>query len=56
MVTKMSNAVYGKLMSNAVYGKTMESLRNRIDVKLVCNKNVIQKIDIQTELYVTQNI
>ena len=30
-----------KIMSNVVYGKTMKSLRNRTDVKLVNDKNVI---------------
>ena len=28
-----------KSMSNAIYGKTMENLRNRIDRKLINNKN-----------------
>ena len=35
IVTKMEF----KLMKNAIYGKTMEKLKNRIDVKLVRNKN-----------------
>ena len=45
-------AQYG-LMSNAVYGKTMETLRNRIYVKLVSSKKKKKsfKIDIQTKLF-----
>ena len=36
-VDKDGKALY-KLKNNVVYGKAMESLRNRIDVKLVSNK------------------
>ena len=40
-------------MSNAVYGKTMETLRNRIYVKLVSSKKKKKsfKIDIRTKLF-----
>ena len=43
-------------MNDTVYGKTMGNLRHRIDVKLVSNKKRLFKIDIQTKLYVKQNI
>ena len=45
-----------KLMHSSAYGKTMKHLRNRIDAKLVNNKKRLFKTDIQTKLYVTQNI
>ena len=45
-----------KLMKNAVYGKTMDSLTNRIGVKLVINKKRLFKIGIKTKLHVTKNI
>ena len=35
---KDGKALY-KVMNNAVYGNAMEYLRNRIDVKLISNKN-----------------
>ena len=45
-------------MNNAVYGKTMESLRNRINVKLTNNEKdyLYIKMYIKTKLYVAQNI
>ena len=39
-------------MSNAVYGKTMETLR----IKINNQEKRLFKMDIQTKLYVTQNI
>ena len=39
---KDGKALY-KFMNNAVYGKTMESLRNRIDVKLLSSKKYYLK-------------
>ena len=42
-------------MNNAVNGKTMENLRNKINLKLKQQKRLI-KMDIQTKIYVTQNM
>ena len=43
-------------MNNAVNRKTMEILKNGIDVNLLSYKKRFFKMDIETKLYVTQNI
>ena len=52
--TKKNKKALYKLMNNAVYGKAMENLGNRIDVKLLSNKNNYLKWDIKTKLHVTK--
>ena len=47
MRTKASNNFekdFFKLMNNSVYGKTMENIENRVDVKLVCDRDKAIKL------------
>ena len=44
-----------KLMNNSFYGKTMESLRKRIDVRLVNNAKDYKKY-VRKPIFLSQNI
>lgn len=42
-------------MNSAVYCKTVENVRNRVDIRLITDKED-RKIDIKIKLYATKNI
>ena len=58
IVTKQKSVV--QISEQGCIWKNIEKLKNRIDVKILSNKNGhlkwLFKMDIQTKLYVTQNI
>jgi hypothetical protein len=47
-------------MNNSVFGKTMESIRNRVDIKLCPNENkmedLIAKPDFESRTIFTENL